>query len=135
MTSVKGPARGTRIQDGRYYLVRAEGAKRIWVKLTKVSEGLPAFYLALSEATKAPTVADDVMPKVVAAWESEVMPAHAEKTQRDERARGAVIADRLENFRARDIEPAHVTEFLRAYASKPRTFNAYRAQIGELMHT
>lgn len=122
MTSIKGPAKGT-----------SEGKKRIWVKLTKVSEGLPAFYLALSEATKAPTVADDLMPKVIAAWEAEAMPTHAVKTQRDERARGAVIADRLEQFRARDIEPAHVTEFLRAYSDKHRTYNAYRAQIGELM--
>lgn len=133
MTSAKGPAKGTRILNGRYYLVRAEGNRRIWIGLTKVAEGLPAFYAALAEQHRAPTVADDVMPKVVAAWEAEVMAAHAESTQRDERARGRVIADRLEDFRARDIQPSDVVDFLAAYSSKPKTFNLYRAQIGDLM--
>ena len=86
MTSAKGPAKGTRILNGRYYLVRAEGSKRIWVKLTKVAGGLPAFYAALAEQHRAPTVADDLMPKVVTAWEAEVMAVRAESTQRDERA-------------------------------------------------
>jgi integrase len=133
MSSVKGPARGTRILNGRYYLVRAEGKKRIWVKLTKVSDGLPAFYAALAEATKAPTVADDLMPKVIAAWELEVMAEHAETTRRDEKARGKVIADEFEEYRAADIEPPDVTEFLKPYRDRPRTHNLFRAQIGELM--
>jgi len=133
MTSIKGPAKSTRILNGRYYLVRADGKKRVWIALTKVSEGLPAFYGALAEATKAPTVADDTLPKVIAAWENEVMVLHAEKTQKDERARGRVIAERLEEFRARDLQSPDVTEFLSAYVTKPKTFNLYRAQISELM--
>jgi hypothetical protein len=63
VTSSKGPAKGTRILNGRYYLVRAEGPKRVWIGLTKVAEGLPAFYAALAEQHRAPTVADDLMPK------------------------------------------------------------------------
>jgi len=35
VTSSKGPARGTRILNGRYYRVRAEGSKRIWSGPTK----------------------------------------------------------------------------------------------------
>jgi integrase len=133
MSSTKGPAKRTRTLNGRHYLVRAEGKKRIWVPLTKVSEGLPAFYAALAEQLKAPTVADDLMPKVIAAWEAEVMPPHAETTQRDERARGKVIAERFEDFRARDVQSTDVAEFLAAYTLKAKTHNFYRAQISELM--
>lgn len=133
MSSTKGPVKGTRIQDGRYYLVRADGKKRIWIKLTKVMEGLPALYGALAVATKAPTVAEDTMPKVIAAWEKAVMSAHAETTQRDERARGKVIAHEFREFRSCDIQSPDVTTFLEPYADRPKTYNFYRAQIGELM--
>lgn len=134
MSSIKGPVKGTRIADGRYYLVRAEGKKRIWVQLTKVEEGLPAFYKALAEQLKAPTVADDLMPKVIATWEgSTAFLSHVATTQRDEKARGRVIADRFELFRARDVQSTDVSEFLEAYVSKPKTHNFYRAQISELM--
>lgn len=133
MSSTKGPVKGTFIVSGRYYLVRAEGKKRVWVKLTKVAEGLPAFYAAMAEATKAPTVADDLMPKVIAAWEAEVMCRHADKTQRDERARGRVIAEEFEEFRARDMTPPDITGFLQQYQDRPKTYNLMRAQISDLM--
>ena len=131
--SVKGPVKGTFVVSGRYYLVRADGKRRVWVKLTKVSEGLPAFHRAMAEATAAPTVADDTLPKVIAQWEAEVMARHAPKTQRDEIARGKVIAERLEEFRACDVQPPDVTDFLATYRDRPKTHNLYRAQIGELM--
>lgn len=133
MSSTKGPVKGTFIVSGRYYLVRADGKRRLWIKLTKVSEGLPAFYVAMAEATKAPTIADDLMPKVVAAWELEVMARHAEKTQKDERTRGRLIADEFEEFRACDIQPQDVTGFLAQFRNRPKTFNLMRAQISDLM--
>lgn len=134
MSSTKGPVKGTRIADGRYYRVRADGKRRIWISLTKVDAGLPAFYAALAAELAPPTVADDLMPKVIAAWEaSATFLGHAETTKRDERARGKVIADRFEDFRARDLQPTDVSEFLEAYTSKAKTHNFYRAQISELM--
>lgn len=133
MTSTKGPAKRTRILNGRYYLVRAEGKRRVWVPLTKVAEGLPAFYQELADATKAPTVADDLMPKVIAAWELEVMVGHSATWQRDEKARGVVIADEFEDFRTGDIESPDVSAFLKPFRDRPKTHNFYRAQIGELM--
>jgi integrase len=132
MSSTKGPAKRTRIADGRFYFVRAEGKRRIWVPLTKVTEGLPAFYAALARELKAP-IASDLMPLVIAAWEAEVMSAHAETTQRDERARGKVIAERFEEFRACEVRPADVSEFLQVFRTKAKTHNFYRAQIGDLM--
>lgn len=133
MSSTKGPVKGTRILNGRYYRVRAEGKRRVWTPLTKVAEGLPAFYAALAADLRAPVVADDLMPRVIAAWEAEVMAAHAASTQRDERARGRVIADRLEDFRAAEVEPQDVLEVLKPYERKAKTYNLYRAQLGDLM--
>ena len=133
MSSIKGPVKGTRILNGRYYLVRADGKRRIWVPLTKVTEGLPAFYSAMAEATKAPTVADDLIPKVISTWQAEVMSAHAPKTRKDETARGKVIAEEFKEFRARDLESPDVTGFLEQFKDRPKTFNLYRAQVGELM--
>lgn len=133
MSSTKGPVKGTRIQDGRYYRVRAEGKKRIWIPLTKVAAGLPAFYAALAEQLKAPTVADDLMPKVIATWEKEVMVRHAATTRRDETTRGKIIAGEFEEFRARDVQPPDITAFLEPFRDRPKTHNFYRAQIGDLM--
>jgi hypothetical protein len=120
--SSKGPIKGTRIQDGRYYLVRADGKRRIWIQLTKVAEGMAALYAALAEASKAPTLVDDMMPKVIASWEKIVMANHAETTQRDERARGKVIANEFEEFRAADIQSPDVTVFLEQYADRPTRY-------------
>lgn len=133
MSSTKGPAKGTRIAGGRYYLVRADGPRRVWVPLTRVDEGLPAFYAALSAALNRPTVPDDAMAQVIAAWQSDVMPRHAPKTQRDERAVCATIAASFVEFRACDVRPPDVADYLQAFRAKPRTHNAHRAMLRELM--
>jgi hypothetical protein len=62
-----------------YYLVRAEGKRRVWVRLSATRDGLPAMYAALA-ALLAGDVADDRMPAVCAAWQRDVMPRHAAKT-------------------------------------------------------
>jgi hypothetical protein len=41
-----------------YYLVTAEGKKRVWTKLTKIRDGIPALYRKLADmppATSRPT--------------------------------------------------------------------------------
>lgn len=116
----------------RYYLVTAEGKRRIWTKLSAISEGLPALYTALAAARSQASPTGKV-PALIAQWEREVMPAHAEKTQRDERARGKVIADALVEFDPAEVETPDCSEFLQQFKSKPRTFNAYRGQLREYM--
>lgn len=131
--SKKGPAKGTRIQDGRYYRVKADGKKRLWIPLTRVSEGLPAFFQALAQSLDVQNAVPDAIPALIADWERDVMARHAPKTQRDEKARGKVIADAFEEFRAQDVRPPDVVTFLKAFVPKPRTHNLYRAQVRELM--
>lgn len=119
-------------KDPSYYLVTADGPKRIWRRLSKVKDGLPAMYRAL--ATLLHTEAQKGhMPGLIAAWEQEVMTRHAPKTQRDEIARGRILAEAFQEFAVDQVQAKHVAEFLRALRTRPRTHNLYRAQIRELM--
>jgi integrase len=120
------------VKGNRYYLVTAEGAKRVWHKLTKVKEGLPALYTALG-ALKAQASGEGKVPALIAQWEAECMAAHAPHTQTDERARGKVIADAFVEFDVGQVETVDCSEFLLQFKNRPRTFNAYRAQLRELM--
>lgn len=115
-----------------YYLVTADGPKRRWQRLSKVKDGLPAMYKALGRLLEH-DANDGRMPGLIAAWERDVMPRHAAKTQRDELARGRVLAEAFLEFGVDQVQAKHVAEFLRALRAKPRTHNLYRAQLRELM--
>lgn len=115
-----------------YYRVRAEGKKRVWIKLSRIADGLPALYTALAQLLSE-GVADDRMPAVIAAWQRDVMPRHSEKTQRDDKARCKVIADSFAEFRAGQVQAPDCALFLASFKAKPRTFNAYRSLLRELM--
>ncbi len=124
----KGPAKGTQIKDGRYYLVRAEGSKRRWLPLTRVAEGLPAYYAALASALGRAND-PDLMPQVVAAWCTAVMSKHSAKTQIDEQRRANAIAKGFEDFRASEVEPPDCMAFLEPLQSMPRTHDLFRSQL------
>lgn len=129
---MKGPVKGTFIKSGRYYLVQADGALRKWVALTKVQEGLPAFYRALADAHAKHLVSDSI-PALIADWQKDVMPKHAPKTQKDEKRRMQIIAGSFDDFRACDMRSPDVADFLKHFESKPRTHNMMRADLRELM--
>jgi integrase len=120
-------------KHGSYHLVRADGSKRRWIKLCRIKDGLPAMYAALARELEAGKVRDDQMPKLIADWEADVMVRHAEKTRKDERSRNLRIAARFADFVAADVTPPDVMLFLKDFRTKPRTHNAYRSQIAELM--
>ena len=128
----KGPVKGTREAHGRYYLIVSNGTKKTWLPLTRVSEGLPAFYRALAGLKDAASTRCTV-PSLIADWERDVMVRHARKTQQDESARGRVIAVAFEDFEPAQVTAPDVSEFLADFRDRPRTHNAYRAQLGELM--
>lgn len=128
----KGPVKGVQIKDGRYYRVRAEGAKRRWIPLTRVRDGLPALFMKLAELERE-GIADDRMASVIVDWQKAVMVGHAEKTQENEIARCRVIAAAFEEFRASQLMAPDAAEFLRQFRDRPRTHNLYRALLRELM--
>jgi len=126
------PAPGVFPKGRWYWLVTAEGGRRVWTKVSRIADGLPAFYAALAELKKR-EAGTGMLPELVADWEREVMPRHAAKTRIDDKARNKVIADALVEFRPDEVEASDVHDFLQRFTAKPRTFNAYRAQLRELM--
>lgn len=123
---------GVFVKAGRFYRVRCEGKRRIWIGLSRVSEGLPALYRALADL-EMQALPGDRMPALVADWQRDVMARHAAKTQVDEKARCKVIANRFQDFQAAQVLAPDVAEFLLAYRDRPRTHNLYRALLRELM--
>lgn len=124
----KGPVKGTQIKGSRYYFVEAQGTKRIWHPLSKVAEGLPAFYRALADRM-ANISNPETMPAAVSKWCMEVMSKHADKTQIDEQRRANDIAAAFQDFAPREVETPDCYEFLKQFDHQPRTYDAYRSQL------
>lgn len=120
------------IKHGRYFHVTADGSRRRWVPLSRVKEGLPAMYQALAKL-HADATAGDLMPKLIADWQTAVMSKHAPKTQRDDRARCAVLAESFAQARASEITSGDISTLLEPLQDRPRTHNEYRALIRDLM--
>lgn len=115
-----------------YYLVVAEGKKRVWKKLSKVADGLPAMYIALGELLRRDIDADK-MPALIAAWLTEVSAKRSEKQHGEDTSRCKKISAAFVDFLAADVEPPDVVDFLQDFRATPRTHNAYRALIAELI--
>jgi integrase len=115
-----------------YYLVTADGPKRVWTKLTMIREGLPALYLKLADM-HARDVAPDRIPALVADWLKEVSKTRAKKTQANDKWVMRAISDSLAEFRAIRLEPPACATFLKQFRDKPRTHNEMRAGLRELM--
>lgn len=116
------------IKHGSYYFV----AQNTWHKLCRVKEGLPALYRKLAELTAADTL-DDSLPKLIGDWLLEVSATHSKKTQANESYMCREIGKAFIEFRAKEVTPPDVVAFLKVYKDRPRSYNAYRAQIRELM--
>lgn len=116
------------IKHGAFYFV----AQNKWSKLCRVREGLPAMYRVLAEIT-AQDVLSDTMPRLVADWKTEVSSRHGKKTQANDAYMCRTVAASFVEFRAKDVKPPDVVDFLKAFIDKPRTYNGYRSHVRELM--
>lgn len=139
----KDPALPPRVYPkGRwYYLVTAEGKKRVWAKLTRIRDGIPALYRKLADLV-ARDIAPDRMPALITDWLKDVSAAHADKTQANDKWVTNTISTAFAEFRAGDVTPPDCSEFLKGYRAKktkdgtrptPRTYNEMRAGLRELM--
>lgn len=117
-----------------YYLVTAEGKKRVWTKLTQIRDGLPALYLKLADM-HARDVAPDRIPALVADWLKEVSEAEgrSKKTRANDKWVMNAISESLAEFRAAQLEAPACATFLKQFRDKPRTHNEMRAGLRELM--
>lgn len=120
--------KGVHQKHGAYYRV----AQNKWTRLCRVSDGLPALYRALADL-HAQHVADGTVPMLVARWLKEISSIRSRKTQANDAYLCRAISEAFVEFRAAEVTPPVVAEFLKAYRAMPRTHNAYRAQVRELM--
>lgn len=138
---MKDPALPQRVfaKGASYYYVVADGKRRIWNRLSKIRDGLPALYAALAKFL-ADESGQGRMPNLIAEWETEVMVHHATSTRRDEQARNREIADDFAEFHARQVTTPDCVTFLSRFSTSkrqqgrptPRTYNLYRSQLREL---
>jgi integrase len=125
-----------------YWLVAAQGKKRVWTKLTTVRDGLPALYRKLADLA-ARDIAPDRMPALVVDWTKEVSAHRSKKTQANDTWVTNAISKAFAEFRASEITSPDCSEFLSAFKTRPlndgttrpspRTFNEMRAGLRELM--
>jgi len=131
----KDPALPERVfSKGRWhYLVVADGKRRRWHKLSMIRDGLPALYTALAAWHTADQAGRPRMPQLAAMWQADVASRHSTTWQANEAARGRHIAERFADFHPDEVTTPDCVEFLAEFRDRPRTHNAYRAQLGELM--
>lgn len=119
-------------KHGAFWHVAAQGDKRIWTRLCPIADGIPAMYRALAEIETAELQAD-TMPRMIEDWLRDVGSRHSKKTQANDAYQTRAISKAFAEFRACDIRPPHIVGFLKLLRDKPRTYNAYRAMLRELM--
>jgi len=119
-------------KHGAYYLVTGNKLDKKWVRLSRVKQGLAPMYQALARLAEADVV-DDTMPRLVAQWMLEVSVTRTPKTQANDAYMSREVSKGFAEFKAGQVRPPHVMEFLKAFKAMPRTYNAYRAHIRELM--
>lgn len=120
------------IKHGAYYHVRAVGEKRKWTRLCAVKEGLPALYRKLADIEQEGII-DDMMPALVADWLRDVGSTHSKKTQANDAYQCRTISQSFAEFRASQVTPPAIMDFLAHFRGMARTHNAYRSMLRELM--
>lgn len=133
MSQQRGPMPGVFMSNGRYFrLMRVDGKKK-WIPLTRVSEGVDAMRAALESLHQIPAEPATSVRSLVRAWEKDRLPALAAKTQRDACTRNECIAQAFAEFDAHQVRTPDVVAYLREFTDRPRTYNAQRAQLRDLM--
>lgn len=113
-----------------YYRVRAEGRKRVWVKISLIRDGLPAFYRKLAEMGQK-DAAPDRMPLVVQAWLTE----RGTPVARNDQWAADAISEAFAEFRAREVSTPTCIAFLKQWKDKKqaRTFNLMRFSLHDVL--
>lgn len=111
-----------------YYLVTAQGTKRIWTKLTKIQEGIAPLYRKLADL-KARDIAPDRVPMVAALWLAD----RGETPAKNDDWASGVISTAFAEFRAREVSTPACIAFLKQWREKARTYNLMRFTLMDIM--
>lgn len=116
-------------KHGSYYFV-TPAAK--WIRLCRVSDGLPAMYRALARLTDQEANSQR-MPAVISRWmdskREEWSPGHAEDQERIAKH----MAARFAEFLPSDVSTPVCAQYLKALSGKPRTHNQHRSMLRQVL--
>lgn len=116
-------------KHGAWYFV-TPAAK--WVKLCRVSEGLPAMYRALARITDQETNSGR-MPAVIARWLESKRPewsaGHADDQDRAARTMAQAFAD----FRPDEVLTPDCARYLSTFSAQHRTYNLHRTMLSQVL--
>lgn len=113
-----------------YYLVTAEGKKRIWTPLTRIRDGLPALYRKLADMN-ARDIAPDRVPMVAQLWLKDRGEPAAENDEWAVREISKAFAE----FRVSEVTTPACIAFLKPWKDneQARTFNLMRFSLNDIM--
>ena len=128
---------GITIKYGRYYRIQSlqsvEGKrKQKWHPLTRVDEGLPALYAALSELDMAPG-SNDLIGAQITRFLAVSLPGLSVTEQRDIDRMAVTISTAFTEFRLDQIQAKHIAAFLQNWTDKPRTAQRYKGLLNKIM--
>lgn len=120
--------RGVYEKHGAYYRV----AQNKWTRLSAVRDGLPAMYRALAAATERGG-GIRTMGDLVDTWLKEVSITRKRKTQANDSYQCQHIKRSLKEFAPDQVRAPDVAECLAYFKAMPRSYNAHRSMLRELM--
>lgn len=116
-------------RHGSYHYVTPAGK---WIKLCRVSAGLPAMYRALAALTDSEATSDR-MPAVISRWLESKRPewsaGHADDQERVADRMGKAFAE----FRPGQVTTPICAQYLKRYAEQPRTHNLHRTMLSQVL--
>lgn len=116
-------------KNGSFYLVTLQNR---WVKLCRVSAGLPEMYRQLAKVTDAESTRQ-LMPAVIARWLDSKRAEWAGKTERDQDRIARTMADAFAEFEPSKVTTPVCAQYLKAFAGTPRTHNLHRTMLRQVI--
>lgn len=136
MAKIK-PPRGCKIRGGRYYrpqyLGMVNGVRKYKEHpLTRLSEGLPALYKALSELGS-PGRESHAMPARIQLWLQHALPGLSGTEQKELARKGGIVANVFAEFDTSQVQAKHVLTFLKQWTDKGslRMAQSYRSMLNQ----
>jgi integrase len=130
MTRKNGLPRRVYLRHGSYFFVRPADGK--WLRLSAQKDGLPAMLRALADLTDAENTSDR-MPAVITRWLASKRHEWADKTATDQDRIAAEMAEAFADGTPRQVTTPLADEYLRRYASTPRTYNLHRSMLRQVL--
>lgn len=119
-------------KHGSYYLVTLANK---WVKLSRISAGLPSMYRALAAFTDAEAT-KDLMPAVIQRWFDSKVEAgdwSTEKNIQDQKRIADHMAAEFDTIKPMQVTTPMAAAYLRPLTKTARTYNQHRSTLSQVL--